>query len=90
MLLVPEGSVDNDSLAEPLTSEAVPSVTDPEVNVTDPVGNAVPDLTIAVKLTDVPTGAGLIEETNCRVVAAWVTNWVSVGDVAVNEFESPL
>jgi len=90
MLLDPEGSVLIVSLAAPFTRLAEPSVVDPEVNVTEPVANAVVDLTMAVKVIALPTAAGLIEETSCRDVAAGVITSFSVADVPDAVAESPL
>lgn len=70
IVLDPEGSVDTDNLAVPFTSEAEPRAVEPELNDTVPVGNAVLDLTIAVKEILLPSAAGLIDEISCSVVAA--------------------
>ena len=40
------------------------------MNVTDPITNAVADLTIAVKVNDSPGAAGLTDEATWVVVAA--------------------
>jgi hypothetical protein len=58
----PAGSVVTANLAEPLTRVATPSAVDPAVKVTDPVANAVADLTTAVNVTDSPSAAGFTEE----------------------------
>ncbi len=46
--------------ARPLTSDAVPSVAVPSLNVTSPVGDV--PVTVAVKVTDVPYVDGFREE----------------------------
>jgi hypothetical protein len=89
-LLAPAGSVVTSSLAEPLTSVAVPRFVGPEVNVTDPVANAVADLTIAINVTDSPTADGFTEEKICVVVVARFTVWFKAADVLFASDASPL
>jgi len=89
-VLEPDGSEVTASFAVPFTSVAVPRLTAPAVKVTDPVGTAVADRTIAVKFTDSPAADGFTEETICVVVAARLTIWFKVLDVLLAEAVSPL
>ena len=89
-MLAPAGSVVTANLAEPVTRGAVPKTVEPAAKVTDPVANAVADLTIAVNAIDSPSAAGLTDETSWVVVAAAFTVWFKAPDVLFADDVSPL
>src|ERR1043166_2233161 len=60
---------------------------------TEPVGVPAPGgtaLTVAVKVTDWPKTEGLAEEAREVVLLAWPTVWVTIPEVFVLKFPSPL
>ena len=77
-------------IARPPVSRTLPMIVAPFLNVTVPVG--VPlycDTTLAVKVTDSPTGDGFTDETKMVVVVARFTNWCSGGEVLPAKVVSP-
>ena len=67
-------------VALPLLRVAVPSLAEPSMKVTDPVGVPLPGvaaLTVAVKVTGCPKKDGSTEETMTVDVLSWLTVWVS-------------
>ena len=72
---------------------AVPSVVDPSVNVTVPVGVPAPGATtdtVAVRVTACPNTDALADETNWVVVAAGFTACVRAAEVLEAKLGSPL
>ena len=77
----PTLSVETGNVATPWLRLIVPIVVAPSVNVTVPVGTAVPPLTVAVKVIELPTVAGLGEEVReVELEAATVMVTVLVAD----------
>ena len=72
----PAGSEFVVRVATPPDKVAVPSNVLPRLNFTVPVGTAVPELTVAVKVTFCPTVDGLTSDVNDMVVLAFATTWV--------------
>src|ERR1043166_4205924 len=65
----------------------------PSWKMTDPVGvpaAGATALTVAVKVTDWPKTEGLAEEAREGVLLAWPTVWVTIPEVFVLKFPSPL
>ena len=74
------------------SSAAVPSVVEPSLKVTLPVGIPAPGavaVTVAVKVIDWPETEGLADEATELVVADWLTVCVSVEEVLVAKSVSP-
>ena len=69
-MLLPTGKVAVLRLALPPARFTVPRTTEPEVNVTVPVGVVVGDVTVAVNLTVCPAVEGFFEDTIVVVVTA--------------------
>ena len=74
----------------PPLNVAVPSVVEPFLNVTVPVGVPLATVTVAVKVTDCPRVEGFIEEAKVVVLAILFTFWFRFGEVLVAKFASPL
>ncbi len=71
-------------------TDAVPRVTVPFLKVTVPLGEPPKaGVTVAVKVTDLPTFDGLAEEVTLVVVAAALTESVTAGEVLVNRSVLP-
>jgi len=81
------------SVATPEPSSIpVPSVVEPSMNVTVPVGTPEPGAlaaTVAVNVTDCPKTEGMADDETELVVADWFTDCDSVEDVLVAKFASP-
>jgi hypothetical protein len=73
----------------PGVSVALPREVAPFINVTDPVGAALPLETVAVKVTVCPLFAGFNEEATVAVVLAPLITWLSAGEVAAPKFAVP-
>jgi hypothetical protein len=76
---IPTESDDVESVAAPPLSVPVPRVVEPSLNVTVP--EAASGVTVAVKVTDPPTGLGFFDELTLVVVAFVFTTWLTAADV---------
>ena len=79
-------------VATPPLSLPVPSVVEPSVNVTVPVGVPKPGdvaVTVAAKLTDWPNTDGLADDASTVVVASLLSTWLVTVDVLARSFVSP-
>ena len=77
----PAGSHERVKVVVPLLSVAVPSVSEPFLNVTVPVGVPALDVTVAVNFTEAPKVDGFSEEVTEVEVVAGLTVCVSTGEV---------
>ena len=78
------------NVATPLLSRLpVPIGVPPTVKVTDPVGTAPPDATVAVNVTGEPKGEGFVLEVKVVVVEAAMISWVIEGEVLPEKFVEP-
>jgi len=74
------------------SSVPVPSVVEPSMNVTVPVGTPAPGAlaaTVAVNVTDCPKTEGLAADDTELLVADWFTVCVNAEDELVAKFVSP-
>ena len=71
------------NVATPPDKVAVPSTVLPVLNFTVPVGTAVPELTVAVKVTFCPTVDGFASEASAVVVAALLITWLTDPDAGL-------
>ena len=92
MLCEPVASVDRLKVACPAAfRDPVPIVVEPSLNVTIPVGvPAMEGVTVAAKVTSCPSKEGLGVPTTVVVVGILFTVWVSITDVLLWKFTSPL
>lgn len=82
-----------ESTATPLTTLLVPIIVGPSLNVTVPVGDPAPgEVTdiVAVNRVVLPTIVGFTDDVNATLVEARLTTSVTVFDVDVKKFPSPL
>ena len=79
----PALSADVESVATPPDSVPVPRVAVPSLNVTVPVGVPVPEVTVAVNVTDCPNVLGFADDVSAVVVHAALTVCVTAVDVLV-------
>jgi hypothetical protein len=86
---VPVGKFVVLSVATPLFSQRLPSVVEPDLNVTSPVGEVVRHFTVAVNVTFCPLVEGLGLEVSVVMLAARFTVWFIDGEVLARKFESP-
>ena len=70
-------------VATPPDKVAVPSTVLPVLNFTVPVGTAVLELTVAVKVTLCPTADGFTSEVSAVVVVALVITWLTDPDAGL-------
>jgi hypothetical protein len=87
MLWVPIDRAADVNVATPPVRLAVFSVVAPSLKVTVPV--AVAPVTVDVKVTDVPKGAGFVLETRTVLVAFPLVVWTSAVEVLAALFVSP-
>lgn len=73
MLWVPTVRVDVERVATPPIGLEVPSTAEPSMNVTSPPGVPLPEVTVAVNVTDWPAADGLGVEVSTVAVDAAVT-----------------
>src|SRR5579862_1615915 len=94
MEFAPSGSADVVNVAWPVLSRLEdPSVADPFLNVTGPVGRPLPGafaVTAAVKVTGWPETEGLGEEVRVVVVPSLLTDWLSAPEMLPLKLPSPL
>lgn len=81
MECVPTVRVEVLNVALPLLRVPVPNVVEPFLKVTVPVGVPPLEVTVAVKVTDLPEVDGLREEVSEVELLALLTVWVSTGEV---------
>jgi hypothetical protein len=89
---LPASRLDVEKVAVPPFSVPVPSVVDPSLKVTLPVGAPAPGvltLTFAVNVTLWPYTDGLIEADKFVVVAAGFTVWLKAPEPLAESFVSP-
>lgn len=68
----------NDAWPLPSTATFAASTVLPSANVTLPTGTPLPDVTVAVKVTDCPTSDGLGDEVTVVAVAKFCTTWTTL------------
>ena|SRR5579863_7960228 len=87
---VPAARLDLLKVADPLERVAVPTIVDPSLNVTVPMGAEEPEpVTWAVKTTACPYNEGFSEEDTEVVVGFLLTTWVIAVDVLAAKVASP-
>lgn len=90
MMLVPVLNFDVEYVPTPDLTVVVASTVEPSRNSTFPVGGFHPEMTSAVKVTDLPETDGFEDEASVVVVESSVTTWEMTFETLLRKFVSPL